>query len=153
MSRNKKKTHKRLLPIEGEHGHTQCRVVIFFIFSTDLRMLVWHFYDSHKNSTEVNLGWTKVQFYSSILFFSDFKDCQHHESISLYNVHNYRALVQHWKVEQRHDSFLCRPLFFLFWLQLLLLSVTTDPLLLSNICAEVYFLAKGLPEVKCFFFF
>lgn len=40
-------------------------------------------------------------------FISDFKDCQHRESISLYNVHNYRALVQHWKVEQRHNSFLC----------------------------------------------
>lgn len=29
------------------------------------------------------------------------KDCRHNESISLYNVHNSRALVQHCKVEQR----------------------------------------------------
>ncbi len=69
-------------------------------------------------------------------FISDFKDCQHHESISLYNVHNYRALVQHWKVEQRHNSFLYR-LFFLFFVVFccfflvlvtaLLLSLRTDP--------------------------
>jgi len=33
--------------------------------------------------------------------------------LSLYNVHNYRALVQLWKVEQRHNSFLC--LLFFYW--------------------------------------
>lgn len=47
-------------------------------------------------------------------FISIFKDCQHHESISLYNVHNYRALVQHWKVERRHYSFLCLFLWLFF---------------------------------------
>ena len=37
--------------------HAQCRVIIcLFFFSADLLLLVWHLYDSHKNSTEVNLG-------------------------------------------------------------------------------------------------
>lgn len=64
----------------------------------------------YKDSTEVNLEWTTFLLFDSFFFFffyllSDFKDCQHHESIFfLYSVHNYRALVQHWKVEQRHNS-------------------------------------------------
>lgn len=79
---------------------------------------------------------------------SDFKDCQHRESTSLYNVHNYRALVQHWNVEQRLDSFVCLLLFVWFLVTAFLLSLGTDPLLFliylsHRWCRRMVFLGQG----------
>lgn len=84
---------------------TQCRVIIslFFWPAAACMAFVWFSQEQYWGKPWMNYC-TFLLFNS---FISDLKDCQHRESISLYNVHNYRALVQHWKVEQRHNSFLC----------------------------------------------
>lgn len=132
------KTQASPLHIEGEHRHTQCRVIIcLFCWPAAACMaFVWFSHEQYWGKPWMNYC-TFLLFNS---FISDFKDCQHHESISLYNVHNYRALVQHWKVERRRNSFLCLLFYFLVLVTALLLSLRTDPYspcrspLLSHVC-------------------
>lgn len=62
---------------------------------------------------------TQFTFFSFFFLLSILKDCQHHDSISLYNVHNDRALVQHRKSWAK--GIVCRRLFFFFFIPFLLI--------------------------------
>ena len=86
--------------------HAQCRVIIclFFFFcrpAAACMAFVWFSQEQYWGKP-----WMNYCTFSTLQFFylGFLKDCQHHESISLYNVHNYRALVQHWRVERRPFS-------------------------------------------------
>lgn len=104
----KNKTQASLPPTLKVNMDTQCRVIICLFFECLYRPAaaaaacmasVWFSQEQYWGKP-----WMKLLYiyYSSILLSQIFKDCQHHESISLYNVHNYRALVQRWEVERRH---------------------------------------------------
>lgn len=94
----------------------QCRVIVCLFFWPAAACMAFVWFSQEQYWGKPWMNYCTFLLFSS--FISDFKDCQHRESTSLYNVHNYRALVQHWKVEQRRNSFLCLLLFFWFWLQL-----------------------------------
>lgn len=122
---------------------TQCRVIICLFFWPAAACMAFVWFSQEQDWGKPWMNYCTFLLFSS--FISNFKDCQHRESISLYNVHNYRALVQHWKVEQRHNVFLCLPLFFGFgysftvkpqnWSTLIYLSHTW--------CRHTVFLGQG----------